>query len=320
MEKVEEELIRKRGFIQGYPFKAPSKPVIKFRENSESSPFKEQGKLNEKNTPKIIVTRATVDSTSSNEAEFLELEKICCVEGSEKNNECARSPISSICNLLEGTVINSIKKNKVAFPNVLQNISKLENILTESKTAVEEYTINRERNISKITELLENDKKEYENLVMLQNRNNNVVYGILKELKCAFSNTVSDIETNKEENKENTPVHNRRSRRLLNKSPIQTDGAKLIVSPVVLKSKDLRKTTLTKNLVTRSQQYNIESPRLQKALDMYNSMRCEITLLATPKFDRNYLQESPRSSNLSRNLSRRVQNQCLLLQDTPIHK
>lgn len=317
MEEVEEELVKKKRFMQGYPFKTPSKPVTKFSQNSKGSSFK----LDEKYIPKIVISHVT-ESPCSNES-FLKLEKVCSVEDPRANDEYEKSPISSVCNLLNETNINSSKKNKNKvfsdFTNIRQHINDMENILIESSTVFENYKIKHEQNISRITELLENDRKDYENFVMLQNRNRNTMYSILKELKYTSQDPTYSKEAN-EENKENTPVHHRRSRRLLNKSPIQTQGAKLIVSPAILKSKDLRKTTLTKNLVNKSQQYKIESPRIQKAMDLYNSMRCEVSILATPKFDKNCLRESPRSSNLQRSVSRRVQNQCLLLQDTPIHK
>ncbi|XP_018567260.1 uncharacterized protein LOC108907908 isoform X2 [Anoplophora glabripennis] len=307
MEEVEEELIKKKGFLQGYPFKTPVKPVIKFNENVKSFPFIEQSVLNKQNIPRIVVT---TDSLSPNESEFLQLEKVYRADDSGKVNECDKSPISSVCNLLEETIINSSRKEKNNKLNTRQNIiNDLENMLTEYRTTFDEYKTTHDANISKIAEILETDRTQYATIVALQEKNQNAITRILDGLKSDSSDT----------NKENTPVHNRRSMRLFNKSPRQTQSAKFVVSPAVL-SKDLRKSTLTKNLVTKTQQYNIESPRIKKALDMYNSIRCEISVLATPKFERNDLNESPRSTNLTRNLSRRIQSQCLLLQDTPIHK
>ncbi|KAJ8946286.1 hypothetical protein NQ314_008911 [Rhamnusium bicolor] len=239
MEEVEEELINKRGFLEGYPFKTPSKPAIKFTKGVKSSPFIKKVKLEKKITPKRATPTQTRDSISSNENEFLELEK------------------------------------------------------------------------NKLT------KKEYDKLVAVQEENTNKISAILNELKSSSTDLSSETETRDDKN---SPLHNRRSKRLFYKSPVQAKNAKLVVSPVINRGQDLRRSTLTKNLVTKSQQYQFQSPRLQKALNMYNSMRNEISILTTPKLDRQGLIESPKTSNLSRRLSRRVQSQCHLLQDTPVHK
>lgn len=76
------------------------------------------------------------------------------------------------------------------------------------------------------------------------------------------------IETNAcdtdEDNKENNSSI-RRSLRLKNKSPSQPSerASNAAVSPVILKAGDLRKSTLTKSLVSKCNKYQIESPRMQ---------------------------------------------------------
>ncbi|KAJ8979653.1 hypothetical protein NQ317_006364 [Molorchus minor] len=297
MEEVEEELINKKACLNGYPFRTPNKPVINFTKNTRSTLTK-KAKLEKKNPSKKLMDK-TPESVSSNETEFLELEKMCCTDEPEKDKN--QSPISSVCNLLESTVLNSVKKCKSENVTDIQSgIDAIESILEENTRCFEQYKIKQEEYVTNLSNII--------------NKNNHEICKILDKLRSSSANTETD-------NKENRPIGNRRSTRLSNKSPVSVNKNKITVSPVILKSGDLRRTALTKNLVAKTQRYEIQSPRIQKALNMYNSMRSDISVLATPKLDRNGgLTESPRSSNVSRTLSRRVQSQCLLLQDTPIHK
>lgn len=82
-------------------------------------------------------------------------------------------------------------------------------------------------------------------------------------LEEKLNETINACDTD-EDNKENNSSI-RRSLRLKNKSPSQPSerASNAAVSPVILKAGDLRKSTLTKSLVSKCNKYQIESPRMQ---------------------------------------------------------
>ncbi|CAG9772011.1 unnamed protein product [Ceutorhynchus assimilis] len=103
----------------------------------------------------------------------------------------------------------------------------------------------------------------------------------------------------------------RRSLRLKGKLIIDNQ-----VSPIIMKSDDLRKKTLTRSLVKKYQADSPKSPRTQKAFDMYVSTKKDYGYLLTPSFSKDRpLSDSGNSAR--KRISQKVQQQCLLLQDTP---
>ncbi|KAF5283328.1 hypothetical protein FQR65_LT13907 [Abscondita terminalis] len=77
-----------------------------------------------------------------------------------------------------------------------------------------------------------------------------------------------------------------------------------------------RKETLTVNKIVP----NIciaDDHGMEKAVNLYNSMRKKCTMLTTPKLNRQCLQ-TPKSTFKSKDISRVLQKQCLLLVDTPM--
>ncbi|CAH1110340.1 unnamed protein product [Psylliodes chrysocephalus] len=198
----------------------------------------------------------------------------------EKNLE---SPITSISNLMQVTGINSsVKRTKLNF-----------NTNIELKIAVNE-----------VEQLIKDEETRHkENMLKLNS------------LRKSLMNLVGD-ET---ENKENNPIKsNRRSIRLHNKSPLKDNNGKLVfTSPTFSRSGDLLKNTLKKNLVAKHLDY--QSPRTKKAMELYNSMRSINPLLETPKTERKVSAETPNSINL-REMSKKLQSQCFLLQGTPNQK
>ncbi|KAG5870954.1 hypothetical protein JTB14_037379 [Gonioctena quinquepunctata] len=302
MEEVEEELLSKKISLRGYPFKSPSKPVINFMKNHLKSETKQQ-KIN---IPEVIIEEPTLTSSliemqtldnkldepktpdSASSTEFLKLEGMFCDEMRDISTE---SPISSMCNLLSDTGLESIKKTKMNSrkeSNIKHILINIKNIIDSEQMAFNHYKSVHEANLKKLSDLL-----------------------------CAFEKQDSANEA-KTPDKENISTHNRRSVRLQKKSPLRTNNDKLLVSPSILKSGDLRKSTLKKNLEARNHEIQNQSPRTRKAFDLYNSLReKQSILLETPKSDRKALGETP---TMARYISMKVQSQCLLLQDTPIHK
>jgi len=190
-------------------------------------------------------------------------------------------------------LLNSEKKNVNNVPKTDQTEA-----LAELRTLIgKNQELYQENNI-KISEIVKNQSQYEENLSRM--------LAIVNKLENGDENIAEN-----DEEKENSSVK-RRSLRLRNKSP----SSKPVGSPVILKSGDLRKATLSKSLVFKAQKYQVNSPRIQKAIDMYNSTKNTCNALLTPKVSR--LPESP--FNLRGNLSMKVQQQCLLLQDTPVHK
>lgn len=107
------------------------------------------------------------------------------------------------------------------------------------------------------------------------------------------------------ENKENVVV--RRSPRLVKiRSPA--------FSPI---NTDLRMSTLKKNFQKKVlfQDSTPKSEKMKKAEVMYNSLRQNHPLLRTPKF-----KSDKGEVNQEQSLSVLLQQQCLMLQDTPAHK
>lgn len=89
---------------------------------------------------------------------------------------------------------------------------------------------------------------------------------------------------------------------------------KSVLSPV---SYNLRKSTLNKNFTTAFQT-DSDPVKIKKAVDMYNSFRNDCSALVTPSKNTPMRGRSTSvQSSVRRNLSRKIQTQCLLLQDTP---
>ncbi|CAH1107783.1 unnamed protein product [Psylliodes chrysocephalus] len=192
------------------------------------------------------------------------------------------SPITSISNLMQVTGINSsVKRTKLNF-----------NTNSELRIAVNE-----------VEQLIKDEETRHkENMLKLNS------------LRKSLMNLVGD-ET---ENKENNPIKSiRRSIRLHNKSPLKDNGKLVFTSPTFSRSGDLLKNTLKKNLVAKHLDY--QSPRTKKAMELYNSMRSINPLLETPKTERKVSAETPNSIS-SREMSKKLQSQCFLLQGTPNQK
>lgn len=258
---------------QGYPFKLPVTPQIKF-----STIIKEDN----------VKTPESLESNDS----FMRLEQLCKTPVVTKNE----SPVSSVCNLLQNNMLlNSEKKHTNNEP------------------------ISRKEIAEEIRRIIKENSKLHKEVLELQRRQEENSRKIV--MLCDKLENCSKEEASKTENedKENSNAK-RRSLRLQNKSSPNNKGRLGAVgSPVILKSGDLRKSTLTKSLVFKCQKYQIESPRIQKAIDMYTSTRSEFSAFSTPKLSRGEI-ESPKALSWRSNLSLRVQEQCLMLQDTPAHK
>ncbi|XP_023025672.2 uncharacterized protein isoform X1 [Leptinotarsa decemlineata] len=302
LEEVEEEFLNKKASLRGYPFKSPAKPVLNFTRNNLNMETKTKKCM----VPQVIVEEPsesfiekepditevvkmeepkTPDSASSNE--FLKLEQMCFTE--EMRDLCKESPISSMCNLLSDTGLSSTKKSKVN-PYKESNVAiNIKNIIQSEEIAFNQYRVVHEGNMKKLFHILSSLEKKAE--------------------------TISEVKTPDKENNPNRS--NRRSVRLQNKSPHGGNNEKLLISPSILRSGDLRKSTLKKNLAARNQDLNNQSPRTRRAFNLYNTLREKHSILETPKLDRKALAETP---NMGRYISMKVQNQCLLLQDTPVHK
>ncbi|EFA08075.1 uncharacterized protein LOC103314045 [Tribolium castaneum] len=144
--------------------------------------------------------------------------------------------------------------------------------------------------VDKINALLNEDDEEFQQYVQKRQVRRNQIRELVRGLL--------------DEDKENNV---RRSDRIAAKPSVK----KFVVSPAVTKSVDLRKSTLNKNL---SKNIECNSPT-RRALDLYTSMRNECAVLCTPQVDRD--DKMPSSGRRSRSISRKIQKQCLLLQDTP---
>ncbi|XP_076271292.1 uncharacterized protein LOC143203067 isoform X1 [Rhynchophorus ferrugineus] len=227
------------------------------------------------------------DYKSPDTSDYLKLERIC--ESSAENKE---SPVSSVCNLLENNM--SIDSSKKVVPQHERNHS---NIAEEIKELLKKDQEEFEETSMKIKEMFEEMHKKHQD-------------NYDKIIKLVGNLNSSDKED--QQSKENFSPLKRRSLRLKKRSPIA-------ISPVILRAGDLRKSTLTKSLVTKCQKHQINSPRIQNAISMYNSTRNACSALLTPKILKHQPVESPRSSNWRADLSIKLQQQCLLLQDTPKH-
>lgn len=86
-----------------------------------------------------------------------------------------------------------------------------------------------------------------------------------------------------------------------------------MVTSSVNKNDDLRKNTLRKKFTNLT---IFESPRQNNAVRIYNGLR-KNSILCTPKFNKKRSDWSNIESSATRSLSKKVQSQCLLLQDTP---
>ncbi|XP_030757511.1 uncharacterized protein LOC115883306 [Sitophilus oryzae] len=228
------------------------------------------------------------DSDSPDTLQFVKLEQFC------ETTKPKESPLSSVCSLLQNNMLlNSTKKN---IPNDVQN---KDEILKEIKDLLQKDQEQYELTSNRIREMF---------LIMHKNHEENYkrIFSLIESL---------DDENEKSAQKENCFAPKRRSLRLKNKSPTKPAG-----SPVILKAGDLRKSTLTKSLVSKCQKYQIDSPRIKNAMSLYNSTKSSCSALLTPKILKNQASESPKISNWRANMSIKLQQQCLLLQDTPQHK
>ncbi|XP_056629996.1 uncharacterized protein LOC130440720 [Diorhabda sublineata] len=279
MEEVEQKLLKSTTSFKGYQFRSPELSKVRLTKLTNS-----HGKSEILEIPEIIVEECetfmeeidnkvmeeenepkTPDSTQ----EFRNLEQLC-----------QDSPITTVCNLMQDTVLNSDKNTKSVSDADLELKRKIEKFIKEEEIRHKKF--------------LKDEEIRHKNFLqdeeIRHQRTTSMLNTVLEEL--------TKIEINCKENQ--SLKINRRSERLLKKSPLIK--SKLLTSPVVPNS-DLRKSTLKKNLVAKSLDYKVCSPRVQKAMSLYNSL----TIFQTPKSDR-------------KNLSARLQNQCLLLQDTPVHK
>ncbi|CAH0548045.1 unnamed protein product [Brassicogethes aeneus] len=255
---------------------------------SKEKPFKFKGtkvaktnlRFTKMQSPKIKKTpiRSSRKSLGTpTDKEFLDIEK-------EIVN--TSSPLSSMCDLLKSTGLNS--------PTNIRT----ENTLEESL-----------RNIEHILEI---DNIEFNKYKKLHEENRQKIYNILSEIRG--SRTVQSSKKTKNDNKEN--MQKRSSPRLLMKSPILAPNkANIVVSPLlVAKTNDLRKSMLTRNLSKNIQQMGTSSSKEQKVEEMYNSYKNNCSILCTPK---GVPDPTESGGNKSYSLSRKVHNQCMMLLDTP---
>lgn len=265
MEEVEQKLLKRTTSLKDYQFRSPDLPKFRFSKLANS-----HGQSEILEIPEVIVEECetflkqmdnevmeeehepkTPDSTQ----EFRNLEQLC-----------KDSPITSVCNLMQDTRINSIKKAKSFLVTHLELTKQIEKFKQEEEIRHMKF--------------IQDEEIRYQQTINMLN-------------------TVLEKLTNNEENSIENKT-NRRSERLLKKNPFMK--SKLLTSPSVPNT-DLRKSTLKKNLAAKSLDFQICSPRVQKAMGLYNSL----SFFQTPKSDR-------------KNLSARLQDQCFLLQDTPVHK
>ncbi|XP_057669207.1 uncharacterized protein LOC130901689 [Diorhabda carinulata] len=279
MEEVEQKMLKSTTSFKGYQFRSPELSKVRLTKLTNS-----HGKSEILEIPEIIVEECetfleeidnkvmeeenepkTPDSTQ----EFRNLEQLC-----------EDSPITTVCNLMQDTVLNSDKNTKSVSDADLELKRKIEKFIKEEEIRHKKF--------------LKDEEIRHKNFLQDEEIRHQRTTSMLKTV----FEELTKIEINCKENQ--SLKINRRSERLLKKSPLIK--SKLLTSPVIPNS-DLRKSTLKKNLVAKSLDYKVCSPRVQKAMSLYNSL----TIFQTPKSDR-------------KNLSARLQNQCLLLQDTPVHK
>ncbi|CAG9826465.1 unnamed protein product [Diabrotica balteata] len=293
MEEVEKDILTNKKTLGNVPFK----PIVKQNKKVTNS---KHGRHTSKKTeldPKYAIDKCKnipeIQTNSSDEPEtddamkdepktpdssreFHKLELIC--------ND---SPITNMCNLMQDTVINSIKKPKLnnnSNSNLTVCINNIENIIRNEE-------LSHQQSIAQLNQAIRNEKLTHQQSIAQLNN-------VLQTLKSLVPDENHDKEN------QNSSA-NRRSERLLKTTPLK--NTKLLTSPAILRSDDLRKSTLKKNMVAKNP-YCKQSPRVQKALELYNSLRSHASVLETPRSDRK-----------NSNLSSRIQSQCLLLQDTPVH-
>nr|CAH7752268.1 unnamed protein product [Callosobruchus chinensis]CAH7760603.1 unnamed protein product [Callosobruchus chinensis] len=227
------------------------------------------------------------------------------------------SPISAMCNLLQNAGINSAKK----IPR-LNNIpsSSLKEIIEMENTNFERLESSQTEELKELERMIEVHLQLVESLmgIKYKKETNLSEFRKLHQEKLEWLTKQSENGNNPEEksdsvaDKENNPRLVRRSMRLQSKSPVPLRNSKPVVSPVI---PDLRKSTLKKNMAARHQ-----SPRTCKAMDMYNSFKeLHKTVLETPRIDRSMSEARSPNSSFKKNFSRKVLDQCMMLQDTPKH-
>ncbi|VEN46677.1 unnamed protein product [Callosobruchus maculatus] len=226
------------------------------------------------------------------------------------------SPISAMCNLLQNAGISSTKK----LPR-LNNIpsSALKEIIEMENTEYEKLESTQTEELTELKRMIEVHLQLVESLMDIKHKKETNLCELRKkhQEKLEWLTKLSE-NNNSEENcdsvadKENNPRLVRRSMRLQSKSPVPVRNSKPAVSPVI---PDLRKSTLKKNMAARYQ-----SPRTSKAMDMYNSFKeLHKNVLETPRIDRSMSETGSPNSSFKKNFSRKVLDQCMMLQDTPKH-
>ncbi|XP_028139056.1 uncharacterized protein LOC114333387 [Diabrotica virgifera virgifera] len=275
MEEVEEEILTNKKSLNKVPFK----PVLKqITEEFHATRGGHKIKKPEIRIPEFKIDKSEnipehINPSDECERGLME-DELKSPDSSREFNKlelmCVDSPITNMCNLMQDTVINSIKKTKLN-----NNSPNKSNLVT---------CINNIQDMMRKEEI-----RHQETMTQLNN--------VLLTLKSLVP------DENFKENQNSTA--NRRSERLLKKSPPK--NKKLLTSPAILRSDDLRKSTLKKNMAAKNPDCE-KSPRSQKALALYNTIRSNSFVLETPRSDRK-----------GSNLSHKIQTQCLLLQDTPVH-
>ncbi|XP_044269893.1 uncharacterized protein LOC123014711 [Tribolium madens] len=184
-----------------------------------------------------------------------------------------------------------LASTKKSFKNSSYNTSPMTSVCSLLESTKITNSVQKTNSIEdKIKALLKEDEEAFQQYVLGRQTRINRIMEMMHDLR---------------EDKENKI---RRSGRIAAKHSVK----KFVTSPAVLKDVDLRKSTLNKNL---SKNIECNSPT-RRALDLYSSMRSECIVLCTPKLERRD-DEMPPSVTRSRSLSRKIQKQCLLLQDTP---
>lgn len=206
---------------------------------------------------------------------------------SQNKNSKINKQERSNCSLLPDIDIGANNKSNLTCTDQTQLISE---ILTKHKLAFEQFEAEYESTMSRISELLEINKKAF------------------KRYRVVHENTIQSLSSIVDANR-TTPKRN--SIRLHNKNSIP----KCAMSPRIEKSSNLLKSLLKKKF---SEEQDKESPRTKKAMDLYrNTMRINDTkILETPRINMTTQFNTPKSHGM-KNLSMKIQKQCLLLQDTP---
>ncbi|XP_072376710.1 uncharacterized protein [Diabrotica undecimpunctata] len=292
MEEVEEEILTNKKSLNKVPFKPILKQITEEMHDRRSGP---KIKNSEIGIPEFKIDKCenickNVNPLDECERDLIENEPKTPDSENEFNKlelMCIDSPVTNMCNLMQGTVIDSIKKPKLNI-NYNSNLTICINNIENMKRNEE---LRHQQSIAQLNTTIRNEELRHQQSIT--------------QLNNALL-TLKSLVPDENHNKENQiSTVNRRSERLLKKSPLK--NTKLLTSPAILRKDDLRKSTLKKNMAAKNPDCE-QSPRTQKGLALYNLMRSNSFVLETPRSDRK-----------GSNLSHKIQTQCLLLQDTPVH-